>query len=203
MADTTFGQLRQDAMVVATGEVLATVIESKATKNSKANNMITAKFKIASGPFAGRTITNNFNITLDSPNAMKMFFTHMNTLGFDGAYFDKLPNTDQGVAKLAADMVGRSVTLILKEGEWKGVKREEIDGILPANHATGGNVPAALPTALPTALPSNPVQTSPQPVSGSVQVNLPGPVAGSPENVPAATGTEPDVVGSEEPKLPF
>jgi hypothetical protein len=163
-------------MTVLEGKFPMRIIEASATKNSKGNHMIKVKFRIEAGAYAGRTVPNNFNITIDSPNAMKMFFSHMQHLGLDAAYFNTLPQTDAGVAKLAQDLVGRVAEVELGKGSWQGVEREEIKSIGPAPAGMGGSGPS-LPTAqmLPTAqgLPVTQPASVSEPVTGSASVDLP------------------------------
>lgn len=203
MADLDFGKTRQDVMTVLEGDFVVRVIEATATKNSKGNPMIKAKLAIQAGPYTGRVIVNNFSITPDSVPAMQMFFSQMNILGLDGAYFDKLPNGDTGVNKIAVDLVGRVVQVKLGKREWQGVDRENVEGFSPAPTGMGGTpvagqtVAQALPTAQPVTV--NTAASTSKVVDGSASVDLPmnvGTPLTDPSNVPTSTTTEP-------PELPF
>lgn len=160
-----FKKLRQDATSTITGWFTATIVEGSAVRNSKNNPMIKAKLKINGGEYDGRPIWNNFNITPDSPGALRMFFGQMDILGLDENFFDNMPDFgDHPEADLAAAafiaqaLMGRSADIEIGTRQWQGQDREEIKnwrqpGSVGGFGSAAGITPTALPGALPTALP--------------------------------------------------
>jgi hypothetical protein len=168
VADLNFKQLRQDAMTVITGLFVASIVEATVVTNSKGNPMIKTKWKIQSGPYAGRPLYNNFNITVDSPAALKMFFGQMSILGMDAAYFDRLPSGDAGVNQIARDMIGKTAELKVGSRMWNGTEQENIEEIRAAPAGFGGSGPATggvLPQALPAQTSSTPVAVATTPAA--------------------------------------
>lgn len=194
MADLNFKQLRQDAMTVITGLFVASITEATVVQNSKGNPMIKTKWKIQSGPYTGRPLYNNFNITVDSPAALKMFFSQMSLLGFDTAYFDRLPDGEMGVNQIARDMVGKTAELKIGSRTWNGTEQENVEEIRPAPAGFGGSGPVggALPQALPTQTPSTPV----------VVTSVPSAVPSTAPSQVTQTPTEPVTVSPAMPSSP-
>lgn len=195
MAGINFKQLRQDAMTILEGDFPATVSDCTAVVNSKGNPMLKVKFKIASGPYAGRPFWTNINITPSSQFAMKIFFRHMAAMGISDAFLDAEPEMEM----LAAKLSNANCVIRLKKGSYQGVEREEVDDILPLGSPTsGGSGASALPTALPVALPVSLPGDAP---AVEILPELPGEVN---HIVPEAEPEAKDGEGQpEEPPLPF
>lgn len=195
MSGFSFKQLRQDAVTVIEGTFIAAIVSAEAKTNSKGNPMWKCKWQIQVGTYAGRPIYQNFNLTPESPAALKMFFGQMAVLGLGADFFDREPS-EEDVAKA---LEGRVAEIEVGKRSWNGADQEEIKQIKPApmgfggaavSQPTGGATPRSTsPSALPTALP-----------------------ASLPATLPAATIAEPDVVaetasdGAQQvspPPLPF
>jgi hypothetical protein len=122
------------------------------------NPMISAQFKIAEGPAAGKTVFTNFNVTPDSDFALGIFFNQLAAFGLDDAFFA----TDPSIEQLAASLVTRKANVELGIRAWQGVDRNEfknvrrLDGQVPAGQPVAAGIPsatgpsAATPTAAPT-----------------------------------------------------
>jgi hypothetical protein len=194
VAELNFKQLRQDSVTVLTGEFPATIVEAEATINSSDNPMIKCKFKIATGPYAGRPIYNNFNITPDSPGALRIFFQQMEALGLGEAFFDHNPQPHQ----IAQELVGKAATLTVGSRTWQGVARENVEKVGPPPLGMGGTVAgvaslnlggirAGGPQSLPQSLPTQ-ASNTPEPTT----IN----------SVPAVADA-PGSTSTDEPALPF
>lgn len=204
MADQTFGQMRQEVLTVPTGDFIVRCVKTEAVKNSKGDPMIKTQLEVIAGPMTGRKFTNNFNIMVNNPGALAMFFRQMEKFGLDEAYFNTLPNNDSGVAKIANDLIGRVVEVNVAVRTWNGADMPDIKEIRPAPAQLGGTgTPTATATALPTALPA----ATPTVVAGSAAVNLPMTIGDSSsvvnddanESVATPTGTEPSTAPPERP----
>src|SRR5690606_14825929 len=64
------------------------------TAQSSGRTMIKATLRVESGPHQGRVISNNFVIVADNPNALRMFFRNMNSLGLDANFFAGKPQPE-------------------------------------------------------------------------------------------------------------
>lgn len=207
MADMDFGKTRQDVMTVLEGDFVIRVTEATAVKNSKGNPMIKAKLAIQAGPYTGRVIINNFNITPDSVPAMQMFFSQMNIFGLDGDYFDKLPNGDVGVNRIAVDLVGRVAQVKVGKRQWQGVDRENVEGFSPAPEGMGGIPTVGQVTAQAMLIAQALPVAKAEPVTGSVSVTLPmniGTPLSDPDDLPTDGHEDASKkTNTAEPELPF
>lgn len=208
MAEFNFGQMRQDALIVPTGDFTVRCVKADAVKNSNGDDMIKVQLEVIAGPYTGRKFSNNFNIIPSNPNALAMFFRQMEAFGLDEAYFNTIPNGPAGVARITLDLVGRVVDVNVGIRKWNDVDQPDIKSIKKAPAQLGGVAGAssgaqALPTV--TTLPGDASATT---VQGSAAVNLP---LTDPDDLPAtpvttggtATATT-DVKPTEpEPELSF
>lgn len=206
MAEFNFGQMRQDALIVPTGDFIVRCVKADAVKNSNGDDMIKTQLEVIAGPHTGRKFSNNFNIIPSKPNALAMFFRQMDHFGLDEAYFNTLPNGEAGVARITHDLVGRVVEIEVGVRKWQGVDQPDIKSIKKAPAQLGGVAGAssgaqALPTA--TALPGDASATT---VQGSAAVNLP---LTDPDDLPATPvttgGATPGTTDAQpaEPELSF
>lgn len=162
---------------------------SKLTGNSKP--MIVAKFQVQTGPHANRTVTNNFVVSLENPNAMSFFFQHMAIFGLDRNYFSQNPTTEQ----VAQAIVGRTCQIKTSTRNWNGRQLNNVDEILPSSGmqvlgtapvTTGPTLAPVIPLPGQTQqpMPQQP-QFTPQPMpqpaaAGSIQP-MPDPYAQPPQ----------------------
>jgi Protein of unknown function (DUF669) len=123
------------------------------------NPMISAQFKIVEGAAAGKTVFNNFNLTLDNDFAVGIFFNNMAAFGFTENYF----NTNPSLESLAAALVGRRANVELEHRIWQGQARAQFKNVRPLE--------GALPVPLVTTGPSNPSVPTASPVTSAAQPN--------------------------------
>lgn len=199
MADFNFGQMRQDAMIVPTGDFILRCVKAEAVKNSKGDDMIKTQLEVIAGPHTGRKFSNNFNIIPSNSNALGMFFRQMDAFGLDEAYFNVLPNGAAGVTRITQDLVGRVVEANVGVRQWNGVDQPDIKTIKKAPAQFGGAAGAtsgaqALGSPSTPLISSTPVNTV---VEGAAAVNLP--ISAGPVSDPA---TVPSAIQPEEPAPP-
>lgn len=213
-----FGQLLQDSggafEPVPKGEYDLTVSSAEATKSTTDKVMFKVVYKIVGGPYNGRTIYNNITLTTDNPNALRMFFLNMKSMGLTEEFFAGNPTPSQ----VADALVGRPCRATIDHREWQGQTRENVKSLkaavgigaagvagqqvappvvqqpgvpsLPTNTTVA---PPAVPVAQPVAAPPPPVQPAPvavqppvaAPVAEPPAVVVPEPPAAPAEQIPA------------------
>lgn len=166
---------------------------SKLTGNSKP--MIVAKFQVQTGPHANRTVTNNFVVSLENPNAMSFFFQHMAIFGLDRNYFSQNPTTEQ----VAQAIVGRTCQIKTSTRNWNGRQLNNVDEILPSSGmqvlgtapvTTGPTLAPVipLPGQMQQPMPQQPQftpQPMPQPAAANSIQPMPDPYVQQPPPQPA------------------
>lgn len=135
------------------------VESAEPTQASTGKPMIKVKYRVETGPHAGRPIWNNFVWSSDSDVALAIFFRHMSFHGLDSAFFATNPAWEQ----VAERLVGRRVRLELGLRKWQGADRNEVTNVLPPTDAA----PVATTQPQPQqpvqqVLPQQPVQVQPQ-----------------------------------------
>lgn len=176
-------------------DVGAEVATAEHKKTSTGKDQISARFKLTEGPYAGKSVFNNFVLTLDNGAALGFFFRDMAKFGLTDEYFA----TNPPLAAVAAALVGRPCRLDVGIRKWNGEERNEVNAVRPPS---GGvtPVPASTPGAgygvptpsVPTpgiSTPSIPAPAYPTTVDQLPTPTLPGipPVTVSePTNAPAA-----------------
>lgn len=137
---------------VPAGEYDAIVDTAEVAKTSGNNgapkDQIKVKFKVESGPHAGKALFNNFVLSPENPNALGFFFRHMAALGLTREYFQGNPPLTQ----VAAALLGRRCRVKVSVRIWNEEERNQIDKILPPV----GGVTAAPAIAAP-GVPAAPV----------------------------------------------
>lgn len=128
------------------GDHVVEIRKAEAVTNSSGNPMYKVQGVIVSGPAEGKTVFNNFNVTVDSEFALGIFFRHMAALGLDDAFFATGPNH----AQVASALVGRRALWTLSIRQWQGQDRNQVDNIQPV---TG---PLAQSVGVAAAGPGNP-----------------------------------------------
>lgn len=152
-------------------DVEVTKAEAKSTKAGKP--MFSLSAKVLGGPQAGRFVWTNITVTVENPNAMRMFFLNMAAFGLKDDFFKRSPAPSN--ADVAAALVGRKARFdvgVQTSGMYAG--RNEVKKIGPASGA---------PTPSPTALPGS----APVPVPTAAPAPVPVPSA-PPAPVPAPDG---------------
>jgi len=136
--------------------------------NSSNNPMYSVQGRIVEGPAEGKTIFNNFNVTVENDFALSIFFRHMTALGLTESFFNAGPSHDQ----VCQALVGRRALFTLEVRQWQGQDRNGVTDVKPV---TG---PLATMSALtgvvtpPGAIPgsvSSPIGGVPTPGNGAAQ----------------------------------
>lgn len=125
--------------------------------------MVVAVFKIADGPYAGRSIFNNFVLTKNNPNAMGFFIQHMGVLGVDRSTITQL-STDEFTAmqQLAQMITGKYATITVSHRVWEGRTFNDVKGLKAYSGTPGAPAPAPAPAApVPPAAPAAPAPVAP------------------------------------------
>lgn len=147
------------------------VATAEAGKTSTGKNKISVRFKIISGPYAGKSVFNDFVISPENGNALGFFFRHMKVLGLDQGYFA----TNPPLASAAASLIGRRCVVTVGIRQWQGDDKNEVKGVkplagnvvgsapmMPTPHGPAGfpppfSIPAAAATFAPPVPPVTPV----------------------------------------------
>jgi hypothetical protein len=160
------------------------VVTAEAKQTGTGKHKISVRFKVISGPYAGKSVFNDFVISPDNGTALGFFFRHMKVLGLDRGYFD----TNPPLTAVASSIIGRRCTGSVSIREWQGQERNQLDGIKPL----AGNVTGSAPM-MPT--PHSP---------GSFPPPLGMPIGGAPIPVPSVSHLVPPVnivTSSDEPSV--
>lgn len=172
---------------VPAGPYDAEIIKAEYKQASTGKDMWVVQFKVIAGPYANRTIYNQFVLSEDNPNALGIFFRHMAVLGLDGEFFGMLPEGQAGHDAIAGAMVGSKAKITVSQREYpkgSGTMRNQVDDVqasqLGANAPVRQIVQAGVPTATPAA--------APQPQAPAPQAAAPQPQAApapAPQQAPA------------------
>lgn len=162
------------------------------------NPMFKTKLQVESGPHQGRTMTNNFNLTLDNPQALRIFFRQMSCFGLDANFFAQNPTPEQ----IAAMIVGRRARVDLTIEKWNGEDQNRINAIsVPVGAVPQMGNAAPLPgVGAPAAAPITPPAPAfvPAPAAAVPAPAVPAPAAPIPTPQPAVT-PQPTVEPQPEP----
>lgn len=175
---------------VPKGEYKVQVVsaEFKPTQNQKP--MWKVKAKIIEGVETGRTVWNNYVLSVESDTAVSIFMRHMAAFGFDKAYFATQPPYE----KIAADLVNRQVLWDVSVKPYNNAMTNEVPNTkpLPGGVVIGQPILAPAPQAagVPTVpqVPQVPTPAVPQPAAP-----VPAPVAPAPVPPVAVTAPAPAV----------
>lgn len=177
------------AIPIGDYDVVVKTCEAKTTSNGKP--MLNVKFAVeAGGPFSGRPIYNNFTISAESPNALRIFFTQMAAMGLDSAFFGGHPSMET----VASSLVGRRARITVGHREWNGQQQLDVKSVkapsgpqaaAPVATAGGAVLPggaalppaAAPPIAPPVQQPVAPPVAQPAPAAAPAYVQPPAPPA--------------------------
>lgn len=184
MASSTWAEILETAEsggVIPDG-IYESVVEAAEYKlSSTSKPMVVAVFKVTSGPHAGAEIYNNFVFQPTKPKSLGFFMDHMGALGWTKDAILALPNPPEGLANLAAGIVGRAAQITVGHREWQGKTYNQINTITPS-----GGVPAVAPAPAPVA--PAPEVAQPQPAAGQAPA---GPGSIQPPAVPPAAPPAP------------
>lgn len=180
------------------------VVEALATKAANSGNpMIKVKFRCIVGPYAGKIVNNNFNLTPDNGVALNIFFRHMAALGLDSQFFAALGTTGD-LTPVAQALLGRRARVTLSHREWpagSGMMTNQVAGVKPMD-----GLPAGGPQGGPQ-IPQSPAQLSvvpPPPPQGPAAPAVPqyAPPAAAPVAPPAAAQPTTTYVPPPAPQMP-
>jgi hypothetical protein len=208
MAEYDFNQLLKEAKAGAAwpvGDYDFEVADAVAKKTSNGDKeMVVAKLRCLVGPYANKTVTNNFVLSPDSPTALAIWFRQMNAFGLDDSFFAQIGSTSN-LAPVAEALKSRRARITIGHRTWNGATQNDVQAVKPidgpANTLPAGNVPPAPPAgtvpppppAAPatqaTAPPPPPPQTTPPPPPAA-PVDAPAP-ATPPAPPPTAPPTPP------------
>lgn len=178
---------------ITQGQHRVRIIDATAGQSSTNKLMFTIKTEIIDGPDVKRKMTTNLTVSPENGTALAIFFQNMAAIGIPQSFFEQEPTPDH----IAAAMIGREVTVVVKHETWQGVLRGKIDRWLNTGPAvpgvpTGPVAPGAvvgapgpvLPTAnssLPTApatpaVPTTPPSPAPQTSGPAAPTDAPPPL---------------------------
>lgn len=181
----------------------AEVATAEAATTGTGKPQIKVRFVLTEGPYAGKSVFNNFVLTLDNGTALGFFFRQMEALGLNRTYFDANPPLTQ----VAAAIVKRPCLLDIGVRQWQGTDRNNVEALYPPEGgasatpapAPGGYVPA--PGMVPATSVGVPVPT---PAVPTPTVPTPTPAVPTPAPLPVPPPTEaPAPVDVAPPDLPF
>lgn len=141
-------------------EVEVTKCEAKTTKTGKP--MFSMSAKVLGGPHAGRFVFHNITVTVENPNAMRMFFLNMAAFGLKDDFFKRSPSPSN--MDVAAALVGRRAKFevgVQTTGAYAG--RNEVKTVKPPSTPGVGGPAVPSPQASPVAPAAQPI-LAPQPV---------------------------------------
>lgn len=119
------------------------VEKAVAKSASTGKKMFAVTFKIMDGEYKGKPIWNNFTVSPENPNALAYFFSHMEALGLDQAFFAGDPSDEQ----IAAALAGAKAVLEVKVEHRAGRERNNVASVKapPGGPAKAENVATAAP----------------------------------------------------------
>lgn len=190
------------------------VHQAEATTSSTNKDMIKVVFKIENGPYAGKSIFNQFVLSPDNNNALSFFFRHMRALGLGQEFFAANPSMGQ----VASALQGRRARLNVGIRTWNEQEQNDVKAVLPPL-GEGVAVPPANLAGMPQVAAARPVAASPSPSPAAAPVPSPAYVpppappappvtAPAPAPVAAPPAPEPQVAAAVPPapelgELPF
>lgn len=197
-------------VVPAMKGVAARIATANAAKTSNGKDQIKVRFVLTEGPYANKSVFNNFVISTDNGTALGFFFRHMAALGLSREWFATKPT----MAQVAAALVDRTCVLDISVRDYQGTERNQVDNVLPPRN--GGNaapqtVIGSMPTpGVPGPVPTTgPVPSFPMPTPSAAQpvptVTAPPPMATPaplPMPAPLEVPEQPEA-DATPPKLPF
>lgn len=199
MTTVNFTQVLKDAKsasfeALPVGDYDVEVEKADSVTSSNGRPMVKVTFKVIVGPHTNRKIINNYVLVVDNPTALAIFFRNMKVLGLGDEFFAAL-GASGTLDPVAQALVGRRARLKLKQREWNGEMRNEVDQTMPYTGAPGGmGGPAAGPAAGPSAMVGTP---SPGPIAQIpaqvAQQYAPVAAAAAPAPAPAPVAATPAV----------
>lgn len=173
----------------------------KMSSNGSGNEMIVAKLRCLVGPYAGKSITNNFVLTADNASALNIFFRHMAAFGLDDNFFAQIGSGD--LSPIANALRGRRARITIGHRMWNGANQNDIKAINPltavgvgAAAAPGPAAPAGVAPPPPPAVGTVP---PPPPPPAPAAVTSPPPPPPAPTPAPTPVPPPPAPVAADNP----
>lgn len=107
--------------------------------------MFALKYKIETGPQAGRTIFNNITLTTDNPNALRFFFLNMKAMGIGQDFFAQNPSP----SVIAQALIGQKCRVEIDHRPYQGQMRENVKSIQASGGIGGALVGPSIVTSGP------------------------------------------------------
>ena len=192
------------------------------TSNTSGNEYFKTRWRVNSGPHAGRVIYNNFVIVADNAKALRMLFRNLEKFGITVSDLQAAGSTEMACSLFP----GRQAIFDVNHREWNGEVQENVQGIAPHPSGPRGSLmvggsgapvggsgaPVSTPAVAPPAhAPSaQPAATAPQPQAATqaAPAALTKPPAPAPASAPAPqqpTAVPADEIqtGQAPPELPW
>lgn len=201
MPSKSWGQLLDDAgdtgfEPLPEGDYDMVVEKSEAKRASTGKDMFVCTFKIEGGAYANRRVWHNFVVNPENPNAMGIFFRNMNVLGLNAEYFRQGPSD----AHVAQALLGRRFRGHLKQRQWNGDTKNEVDRFFTAGGLSAGT-PVNPAGAVPNVV-APPAPPAPAPSPAPAPAPAAAPPAPAPAPVAAAVSAPTPVQQAEVPAAP-
>lgn len=176
-------------VVPAMAGVSARVATATAAKTSDGKkDQIKVRFTLEEGPYAGKSVFNNFVISPENGSALGFFFRHMAALGLTREWFATKPS----MAQVAEALVGRECLIDIVIDTWVGEERNKVSAVKPPRNGSNP-APRAMSGGMPT--PG---------VPGPVPSSSPVPTTPATSSLPTVPATPMPATGSTTPPpLPF
>jgi hypothetical protein len=158
--------------------------------------MFAVKYKIESGPQAGRTVFNNITLTTDNPNALRYFFLNMKAMGLSQEFFATNPSP----SAIAQALIGQRCRIEVDHRPYQGSMRENVKsisaagGIMPGGAITGPSAPVSSPMIPTPGATVGPSPAMPQPTVAPVSAPVP--------TVAPVVAPQPSVAPAPQPAAP-
>lgn len=138
------------------GKYSVIVTDCIAGQSSTQKLMYKLKLAVEGGPYNGRTLYNNITLTTDNPNALRMFFQNMKSLGLTDEFFAQNPSPS-----VVADVIrGQRCVVTVEHRMYNGNMTENVKAMSApiAGINVGGIVPSIsmVPSMGPSMVPSGP-----------------------------------------------
>lgn len=166
-----FAKLIKDAKAGAAwpeGDYDFEVAEVEATASAKGSPMLKVKLRCLVGTYAGKTITNYFTLTMDSPMALNIFFRQMAAFGLPETFFAQF-GENGNLEPVAAELRGKRATITLEQEERQGAKQNKVKIVKPFGGVGASGAPmvgAPMAPPPPPPAPPAPAQALPMPSQG-------------------------------------
>src|SRR6266446_5449687 len=136
-------------VAVPSGDYDVFVKEADTVQSGSGKPMFKVKFVIENGPQAGRSLTNNFTVSTENPNALRWFFQHMAAMGLDRNFFSSGPSMDAVTSALVNRRCRIKVGQHMYNEQWVSDVKSVMpplggQGAVPQGVA-GGAVPGGAP----------------------------------------------------------